>query len=88
MLLLQLHKKERASHVFSKYCSSSPGHCLSVVLSNQNSPLAVREVIFLFHFYTSGLQLAIAFTVQMGKGAEVPRRSYQKVRAVVRHNIW
>lgn len=55
MLLLQLHKEERASHVFSKYCSCYPGHCLSVVLSNQNSPLAVREVIFffspLFHFW-------------------------------------
>lgn len=54
-----------------------------MVLSNQNSPLAVGEVagffclfvLLFFYFYTSGLQLAIVFTVLMGKcGKEVAKK--------------
>lgn len=49
--LLQLGEEARVFRLFSKCCSGDSGNCLSVVLSNQNSPLALRGgVLQLLHF--------------------------------------
>lgn len=82
------------SHLFSKCGSGYPGYCLSMVLSNRNSPLArKRVVLFLFvffYFHTSGLQLAVSrFHCSNGNTQKrVGTQKLPKICAIVRHKAW
>lgn len=66
----------RGRGYFCARCSSGcPVHCLSVGLSNQNSSTATgnrRGGFLVFDCDTSGLQLAIAFTIQKRYEKYVP----------------